>query len=317
MFIERGFKPELKDLVAASDLYHKITGEPEPDVNEAAIVTKFKELAERDYADVLSLHSIAVANKLPIEEILAEYRSLVESIKNAPDENTFTVIKGCQTDLPALRQKFTGIKTQLTPEVITSIHRARMLISKQMVQAYEPCRVDYSRLNEILQPADMFSHIKEIDSLCERITTLFEEHYRKVHEKRSTEYQHEVAEFDTMPEFAGLSEGNKSRIIAVFEEASCPHYLFDTTTLECKTCRASEGQMRSDIDAAASRYDQARALLQEITTPVAPEKQLRRFKLTRSFPPRLEKETDLDEAVEDLRNELQKLIDEGFIIIPE
>jgi hypothetical protein len=58
-------------------------------------------------------------------------------------------------------------------------------------------------------------------------------------------------------------------------------------------------------------------VLQEMSAPAVPEKQLKRVKLTRSFPPRVERDTELDAAVENLRNEMQKLIDEGFIIVPE
>ena len=317
MFVERGSKPNLKDLVAASDLYHKITGEPEPDVNEAAIITKFKDLASRDYTDVVALHSTAVANHLPVEADLAEYRTQVEAIQNASEDSTFTVIKSYQASLPGCRHKFTSIKNQMTPDIISTIQRARNLISRQGLKTNTFCQEFFTRLNEVLQSPDLFTNLKEITDLCNKIRSHFEEQYRKFHEERATVYHHEVDEFNSMAEFVSLAEPKKTQVLAVFDNASCSHYQFDENTFECVNCHASSGQMKSDVEAAPSRYDKARMVLQEMSAPAAPEKQLKRVKLTRSFPPRLESETDLDTAVEELRNELQKLIDEGFIIVPE
>jgi hypothetical protein len=317
MFVERGFKPDLKDLVSASDLYHKITGEPEPDVNEAAIIAKFKDLAARDFRDIVALHSTAIANKLPVEEDLADYRNQIEAIQNASDDDTLSVIKTYHASLPVSRQKFINIKNKLTPEVITAIRNARALISHRIIQGDESYRVDYTRLNGLVESPDILSHIKDIETLCTHITTRFEEYYRQLHEKRASVYQQQIAEFNNIPEFTNLPDANKIRILAGFNESSCSKYLFGNKILECDTCHASIGQMRSDIDAAGSRYDRARALLQELTAPRSLEKQLRRVKLIRSFPQRLENEEDLDRGVEDLRKDLQKLIDEGFIIIPE
>jgi hypothetical protein len=317
MFIERGVIITLKELVATSDLYHKITGEPEPDVNEAAIITKFKELANRDYKDVVALHSTAVANHLPVEADLAEYRAQVEAILGAAEENTFNVINAYQASLPVCRQKFTGIKNQMTTGVIATIQHARNLISRQGPMTHASCQEYYSRLNEVLQSPDLFTNLKEITDLCNKITSRFEEQYRKLHDERLKVYSHEVAEFNSIAEFVSLKEPNKAQVLAVFEEASCTKYQFDEKTFDCSNCHASSGQLRSDVEAVSSRYDRARMVLQNLTAPPQDEKQFRRVKLTRSFPSRLDNENDLNHAVEELRNELQKLIDEGFIIVPE
>jgi len=317
IFIERGVPPTLQDLVSASDLYHQLTGEPEPDVNEAIIVGKFKELAARDFRDVVAFHSLAIANDLPVESDLNEYRTQIEAIQNADEDTAFNVIKAYQTQLPQSKEKFSRIKNQLKPDFIKIIQHARSLCHHPSVKVNEACKESLSQLTESLQSLDIFSKINEIKDLCKSIDSQFETHYRKLHEERIGVYQHEVDEFNAMPEFVNMSDANKTRVLAVFDEASCPKYEFDESTLICKNCHASSGQIKSDIEAASTRYDKARLVLQELSAPPKDDKELRRVKLTRSFPSRVEDEEELNQAIEELRNQLQKLIDEGFIIIPE
>lgn len=116
--------------------------------------------------------------------------------------------------------------------------------------------------------------------------------------------------------FAEIDEENQKIVLSLLENVGCGDYRFSEDIWKCAACRAGLGQMHSDIAAVTVRTQESLARLQELLVK-DPEVRTQRVRLSVSFPSRLDSKESVELAVEALKEELLKLIDEGIIVIPE
>ena len=105
-------------------------------------------------------------------------------------------------------------------------------------------------------------------------------------------------------------------MLSRLKNVGCTDLKFSEDVWKCATCRASLGQLHSDIAATSGRTQEALARVQELLVK-DPEIKTQRVRLSTSFPSRLDSKEAVELAVEALKEELLKRIDEGIIIIPE
>ena len=77
------------------------------------------------------------------------------------------------------------------------------------------------------------------------------------------------------------------------------------------------GEMESDIAAAEGLKSAALAKLQELTVKKSTDATVKRVRVAEVFDRPIQSQEDLDAALEQLKDALQKLIDEGAAIILE
>ncbi len=312
-FIERIGKPLLKTLVRASDLHREIEGS-EIDIEEAKIVTAFKALAEKYYDDVLELKTRVHSHDLPVGDVIDNYFDQISSIKSSDPNDTFTLIDSYGTDLLDAHQTYLALKRNLTPACFDIVSRARRVLHDVAPQADVP---DVSEaLATALSSSTFYNQTDKIASLSDEIVAAFQGEYEAVHQEREKRYLRAVEEVTDDPDFAEIGEGDQRSVLSKLQKVGCTDFRFSEDVWRCATCRAGLGQMRSDIAAASGRTQEALARVQELLVK-DPEVKTQRVQLSASFPSRLDSKESVELAIEVLKEELLKRIDEGIIIIPE
>jgi len=312
-FIERVGKPLLKALVRASDLHRDIEG-VEIDIEEAKIVSAFKVLVAKYYDDVLELKTRIHSHNLPVGDIADSYFNQLSAIKSSDPNETFALIDGYGTDLLDTHRAYLALKRSLTPECLETVSRARKILHEVAPQVDAP--ETSQELAAILSSSTFYDQVDEITALSDRIVAAFRDEYEAAHQERRKRYLQAIEEVRKDPDFAGIGEGNQGIVLSRLKAVGCTDLKFSEDVWKCATCRASLGQLHSDIAAASGRTQEALAKVQELLVK-DPEVKTQRVRLSASFPSRLDSKEAVDLAVEALREELLKRIDEGIIVIPE
>ena len=96
-------------------------------------------------------------------------------------------------------------------------------------------------------------------------------------------------------------------------------FTFADNALVCRRCDASFKEMESDLAALMAYKGNVIARIQELTTPItqASGERIERIRVASFFTTTLDSKEAVDEAVEQLKEQLHKLIDEGAKIIVE
>lgn len=312
-FVERTGRPPLKALVRASDLHREIEG-VEVDIDEAKIVSAFKALAAKYYDDVLELRTRIRSYILPVGDVVDDYFDQLSSIKSSDPNDTFTLIDGYGTDLLTAHRKYLALKRKITKECLETVSRARKILHEVAPQIELP-QISKA-LDETLSSPTFYEQVDKITELSNKLVVAFRDEYEAVHQMRRDLYRQAIEEVTQDPDFAGLGEGDQEIVLSQLESVGCTDLRFSEEVWKCATCRASLGQMHADIAAVAGRTQEALAMVQELLVK-DPEIKTQRLRLSASFPSRLDSRESVELAIEALREELLKLIDNGIVIIPE
>jgi len=312
-FIERVGKPTLAALVRASDLYREIEG-VEVDIDEARIASAFKAFATKYYDDVLELRVRSQSLNLPVKDIVDDYFDQLSSLKSSDANDTFTLVESYGTDLLDAHRAYLALKRSLTPACIEAVKRARTILHDVAPQVDAPEAID--ALSSILASPTFYEEVDEIVALSDQLVALFQKEYEAVHQERRGLYQKAIDEVKGEPEFAEIGEEKQRAVLSGLWSVECGECRFSEDFWRCAACRANLGQMHADIAAVTGRTQEALARLQEMVVK-DPEVRLQRVRLSESFPSRLDSTEAVERAVEALKEELLKLIDEGVIVIPE
>jgi len=312
-FIERVGKPPLAALVRASDLHRDIEG-VEIDIDEAKIVSAFKVLATKYYDDVLELRARIQSFNLPAKDIVDDYFEQLSSIRSSDASDTFTLIDSYGTTLLDAHKAYLALKRSLTAECFDAVSRARTVLHEVAPQVNTPQTSD--ALAKILSSPTFYEELDEMTALSEELVATFQKDYEAIHQERRDVYKLAIEEVKDDSGFAEIDEENQKIVLSLLENVGCGDYRFSEDIWKCAACRAGLGQMHSDIAAVTVRTQESLARLQELLVK-DPEVRTQRVRLSVSFPSRLDSKESVELAVEALKEELLKLIDEGIIVIPE
>lgn len=318
-FTERTGKPGYADLASASDLYVEMTGEAEPDLDEAKIAAAFRSLADRDYQDLVSLRATAQAHQLPLVEQLTDYLAVIEQIKRSDPASLIHHIVAEGRTVKDLREGFLAARRGVTDDLITTLDQARFILNRVVPTLCEE-GLDTEgmpeRLQEILQSGTFFLEQEDLIELTDTLLQQYRGIYESVHDERTRTYGRAIQTVQEEEDFDSLSPGEKDAVLAELTRHTCNKYIFKE--MGCSSCRASIPQMRSDIAAVGELIRTSILQLRELVAKKDPENRpVVKVKLSRFFPPQLEDDEGIEAAIEKLRDELQKLISEGRIVILE
>ncbi|MCK4269451.1 MAG: BREX system P-loop protein BrxC [Methanogenium sp.] len=312
-FVERVGRPSNTTLMQASDLHREIEG-VETDMNEAKIVSAFKALATKYYDSVVELRAWIRSHNLHVGDTVDDYFEMLSSIKSSDPNDTFTLINSYGNDLLTSHRAYLALKRSLTPECLDVISRARKILQEVAPQIENTETSE--ELGAVLLSHDFYEQVESITELSDLLVATFQVEYEAIHRDRRDRYLEAMKDINSDPDFAELEEITQKMIISPLETVGCPECRFSENIWKCSTCRSGLGQMGSDIAAVESRKQGALAKVQELMVK-DPEIITKRVRLSESFPSRLDSKDAVDNAIEALREELLKLIDEEIIVIPE
>lgn len=337
--------PDLKTLVAAARRYEDLTGE-EVDVDEATIAQAFQNLAHNELNALLPVEAIAKANKVPVLDILGEYRNTLTTIIQGASDDVVNILEGEGESFKQLRQQVVQAKTATDDAGLRRLARAKIAI-EQMWPALA-ARGEDSGLGELTQELSGLIHDgsyyrfpHKVDQVVDAIEKTYTSLYQTRHQERCHVYQQAIDLIKGLPDWAKLtpdkeaSEEEKSRLLDLQKnlieplliracldpeiaegEDPCLNVSISPGKLTCSRCSASLPQIESDMAAVTGLRNDA---LRRIQKYLEPEENFEHVRVTDiiSRSHAISTQEDVDDLIELLRAHLRKLIEAGLKVILE
>jgi hypothetical protein len=313
---------DLKTLTQAVRSYEELCGET-VDVERNAIATAFKNLVAEEMRLLLPVEARVRANRMPVLNLIEEFRSTLESVRNGGADDCVQILVGEGASLKEARDRIRRIREVTNDRTLTTLDSARRVVSNQwpIVRNQKPELAEVAeRLQMSLGAEDFYSRLDHIQADTRAIASAYGARYTDLHGKRLQAYQATIEHLKGRSEWTSVAKDQQEPLLRPLLTRACEHGLSTTnnwplTRDECDDCRASIAQMESDLAAVEGLKAQAIGRLQELTAPK--EGKLERVRLAEFFTEAVESEESVERAVERLREHLLKLVAEGVKIILE
>lgn len=309
---------DLKTLISAVKQYEALTGD-EVDVEEGALSTAFKKLAEEEMARLLPVISDANANRLPVVETLEDYRNTLQAVRDSASDDAVRILAGEGSSFREARDTARKVRDAVKPDNLDRIRRARAVL-REMWPVLRPraegvpLSEGAEELNDHLESAEFYEQLSRIEELSQEISAVYRSLYLDRHTRRRAFYDEAVAALQETKEWNSLDEEVRKVILTPLESRACGEPDLAKDSVACRRCRATVGQMESDLAAADELGKKAYEQLQEA---IAPEIPVERVRVAEFFDGALESPESVDAAVDRLREHLLKLVAEGARIVLE
>jgi hypothetical protein len=314
----------LKTLTQAVQQLEDITGE-EVDVEEGAIATAFKKVASEELEKLYPLKALAEAHQLPILNLLTEYQQTLMGIQSSASDDCVRLL----TETGALFQ-----------ETQESVHHLQEALNEkaidQLKQARQACQQVWPRLAPRNPAAEVAQSVEELKSLlaseqfvdsldpiAKHTATIFNAYkiaYLDLFDRRTEAYQKAIEEIKNRPEWEPFSQTSKevaeTLLVPLYDRVGSSEDR-DGVAAGTMLGNSSLTEMESDLAAVEALKSSALVKLQELAYGGKENAPVRRVRVSNLFNRPIQNMEDLDAALEQLRNELQKFIDEGAVIILE
>jgi len=318
-FAPRGEGPSLQHIRDACQNYESITGE-EINTEVDTISQALKELATEKKEVLLSLNAKIQANNLPCGKFVED---LLETMKQLPENDPEDCVKYLAEEGKTLKSNFEKIEKinfSLSENNIGTIKKGKQVVSelfyvlKNKVRPEDLLLKTMERLQESLSAEDFYNRLISITNDLEEIVKFYKKWYTEIHSKRNEIY-HKVSEaVKGIAEWNLLPEDIKNNILQEINLKSCKNLDFQDSFI-CFNCRATIGQMESDISAKDGTENHIQQVIDNFITKT--DENIEKIRLSDFFAKNITTPEEFKEQVDKFIKHIEALLKEGKRIILE
>ena len=319
---------DLRTLTSAVKHLEELTGE-EVDIEEGAIATAFKKLADEELKLLLAVIATVQANGLPGGEALEEYRSTLNGVQTSASDDCVRMLAGEGKTLKEMRDRVRQIRDAVGPEGLTALRQARIAVGPMRTalavrtSPEEAVVQKADELQSLVVSPSFCNELDRIKSLTRDIVSAYRDLYTATHRGRAELFSKAIDEVRGRAEWGQLPAEMHASVLMPLSTRLCTPpedeiALSDSLT-ECVRCGASMSQMESDMAAASSLKAGVLTRVQELTEPddAGDGVRVERVRLAEFFTTALDSEAAIDEALNRLADHLHKLVAEGVRVVVE
>lgn len=314
----------LKTLTQAVQQLEDLTGQ-EVDVEEGAIATAFKKIAADELEGLYPLKALAAAHGLPIVPLLSEYQQTLVGIQASTSDDCVRILTETGTSFGRTREKVRRISEVLDEKALGVLQQARTATEQVWQRLSAHCSSgevaqSVSDLKDLLASELFTESLDTIAVKTKLVLDAYKQAYLALFKRRAEAYHKALDEIKNRPEWEPLAKTNKDlaeslvaplnvRIGAEADKAA----VTDGTGLG----NASLTEMESDLAAVDGLRSSVLVKMQELSMGSERKAPVRRVRVAEIFNRPIQTQEDLEAAIAQLRDSLQKFIDEGAAIILE
>jgi hypothetical protein len=314
-----------KTLANAARNYEDITGN-EVDVEEGAIAQAFKHIASTEKENVISIRALISAYNLPGKEFVQQYSNYIDGILDSAPDDCVKLLANEGKSFKESLEKISKLKDSLTESTLRTIKLARAVLDQKypILQSYDvlsdDLKIKKQDLEQELNADSFYERIADIAQNERIISKTYSDIYQSKHKARDEVYSNKFDEIKGLPEWANI--GDKKDLIAnTITSKIClnidehEYFVpFDDISMQCSKCHSSIAQIDSDISAASSIKKKVMEKLTEITKP---EAKIEHVLISAYFGTSITTKDELKAGLDKLKDNIEKLLNEGKIVILE
>lgn len=307
---------DLKTLTNAVVSYEKLTGQT-VDVEKNAIATAFKQWAAGQLNRLLPVQAEVKAHNLPVAGQLADYQANLNAIQNNAADDCVRILAGEGASLKEAQERLHRLKEMIEAGGLAAIRQARVAANQMwpLLEArgqHEELAEVTANLKAILEADTFYEAMAQIKAGAGQISAAYQQVYEELHRRRAELYRQALEAIKGHPDWLSVPDEMQAPVLNPLQSRACADLSLPQGALACQTCRATLSQMESDEAAVNGLRAQALERIEEIVKPPVKTEKVR---LAEFFPTSPESPAELDEALENLRGHLLKLLAEGVRIV--
>lgn len=319
---------DLRTLTSAVKHLEELTGD-EVDIEEGAIATAFKKLADEELKLLLAVIATVQANSLPGLEALEDYGSTLSGVQASASDDCVRMLAGEGNTLREMRDRVRQIRDAVVPEGLTALRQARIAVGPMRTTLAASAASDEvisqkaNDLQSLVVSPSFYEELDRIKRLTRDIIVAYRDLYAAAHRSRSEIFSKAIDEVKGRAEWGLLPADMHASVLTPLSSRLCAPpeedvVLSDALT-ECVRCAASISQMESDVAAASSLKSGVLTRVQELIEPDDNSDGVRveRVRLAEFFIMPLDSDSSIDEALNRLSDYLHKLVAEGVRVVVE
>lgn len=309
----------LKALTQAVAQLEELTGE-EVDVEETAIATAFKKLASEEMETLHPLKAMAEAQDLPILPLIKDFQQTLSGILASSSDDCVRILNETGDLFQERRERMREVRNKLDESAVSLLRNARRIIDELGPKlADHPLFTEVqSHLEDLKKLLDSENVIDQLEAVGQHAKTLAEaygEAYVKLFETRRENFEKAIEEVKNRPEWTSIADDVGNALLAPLRSRLGQDDDKQRVAEGNSFGRATLSEMESDIAAASGLKASALAKLQEMTVKESSCARIKRVRVAEVFDRPIQSQEDLDAVLDQLRDTLQKLIDEGQVVI--
>jgi hypothetical protein len=312
----------LKTLTLAVQQLEDLTGE-EVDVEEGAIATAFKKLVGEELEKLYPVVATARAYQLPIVSLLIDFQQTLVGIQSSTSDDCVRILTETGDLFQENRERINTIRAVLNNDnTLNMMRQARTVVHEVWPKLASRPLADTAKqkseeLQNLLQSEQFFERLDDIAAHTTSLMQAYRETYLELFDRRRTAFERVIEELKGRAEWQAVSPEFAESLLVPLRSR-----LGDETDRQSVVTGNSLGnatftEMESDLAAVEALKAAALAQLQEAVIEKTPETVIRRVRITEIFDRPIQSQEDLHAALEQLRDALQKFLDEGAAIILE
>ncbi len=317
-----------KTLTRAVKSYESLTGKT-VDVDKNAIAKAAKEYAEAEIKQVDALIAKVEAWELPSLSFLRGYRETLSNIQAGSADDCVNLLEGGAASLKEHRERVRKIAECLNEKSLALLQNARLATAEMAPQLEAHGKAEIAnkakQLRDMLQSENFYESMTQIETTAREIIIAYRALYQEIHSKRAEQYRNAIERIKATRDWEQVPESMRDPVLEPLTSHLCTDTTFANLPTEpttqaglsptCSTCRATIGQMRSDIEALGERFNRVSCEIQRLVTPQ--DVKIKRVRVSDLLPGAFESADQVKEAIARLQDHLLKLIDEGVKIVLE
>jgi hypothetical protein len=314
----------LKTLAQAVQQLEDITGE-EVDVEEGAIAAAFKKVAAEELEKLYPLKALAEAHQLPVQSLLTEFQQTLLGIQASASDDSVRILTETGPLFQQSRERVQRLREALDGKAIALLRQARQATGPvwQRLGARNPApevAESVEALQGLLGSEEFADSLAVIKKHTAKVQDAYKAAYLDLFDRRAGAYEGAIEEIKNRPEWepvvATRQEVAETLLSPLRARVGSKD---DRTQVESgATLGASSlAEMESDLAAVEALKAAVLVKVQELAYGGKEAAPARRVRVSGLFNRPIQSQADLDAAIQQLRDALQKLIDEGAAIILE
>jgi len=314
----------LKTLTQAVQQLEDLIGE-EVDVEEGAIATAFKKIAAEELEKLYPLKATAEAHRLPVLPMLSEYQQTLAGIQSSASDDCVRILTENGADFGEMRDQVRKLRESLNSDSISVLRQARQATDQvwQRLSAHNPstelCET-VEELGTLLASEEFIDSWDKITSHTKTVLDAYRTVYCDLFDRRKDAYESALGEIKNRSEWAPLEANNPgmaSTLISPLQGRVGTEEDKETVQSGKSLGKSSLTEMESDLAAVDGLKSSVLVKLQELSIGGEKKAPVRKVRVSEFFKRPIETQEELDNALNLIRDSLQKCIDEGAIIILE
>jgi hypothetical protein len=311
----------LKTLTLAVQQLEELTGE-EVDVEEGAIAVAFKKLAAEELEKLYPLKATAEAYQLPVLPLLTDFQHTLVGIQSSTSDDCVRLLTETGDLFQEQRERIRKMRGALDDTTIQRIREARTVVYDLGPKlTSHPLFADVSdhleALKALLQSEQLLEQLDSMTTHTKAVTDAYRSTYCDLFDQRREAYLKAIDELKGHTEWQTIAPEFGETLVASLTARLGEDPDRQGVAAGTSLGSATLAEMTSDLAAVEALKAVALARLQEATMVKDPDTVIRRVRIAEVFNRPIQSPEDLQDALDQLRDALQKLLDEGAAIILE